>query len=172
MMTTDIYRNARTHIHFCTCRGAGDVLDNRMCGGNFTDFSHAFRIALQPYHFLHHSVVYVCVCMYAIVSKWMCLSVFEDIQNNEGKNKEAEHFSKWAGWIKCLSLSQTVTDSPCLLCVYMYTVSALAINVCCQKKDDEMVYTSGFCYNEANKSLSWFAVSRSRPRSDVFDSQN
>lgn len=105
MMTTDIYRNARTHIHFRTCRGAGDVLDNRMCGGNFTDFSHAFRIALQPYRFLHHSVVYVCV--YAIVSKWMCLSVFEDIQNNEGKNKEAEHFSKLAGWIKCLALSQS-----------------------------------------------------------------
>lgn len=91
-MTTDIYWNTRTHIHLRTCRGAGDVLDNRMCGGNFTDFSHAFRIALQPCCFLHHSVEYVCV--HAFVSKWMCLSVFEVIQNNEGKNKVAEHFSK------------------------------------------------------------------------------
>lgn len=68
-MTNDNYWNTGAHIHIRTCRGAGDVLDNRMCGGNFTGLSHAFRIAPQPYCFLHHSGVYICVCV--CVSKTM-----------------------------------------------------------------------------------------------------
>lgn len=50
-------------------RGARDVLDNRMWGGNLTALSHACRIALQPHCFLHHSIVCVsvCVCIYVCV---------------------------------------------------------------------------------------------------------
>lgn len=53
-----------------------------MCGGDFTGFSHAWRIALQPFCFLCRSVVHVCLCVYPR----LCLSALAHIQNGKGKN--------------------------------------------------------------------------------------
>lgn len=78
------HQSTRPH----TCRGAGDVLDSRMCLGNFTGFSHAFRIAPQPFSFLHRSGVRLCLCVYP----GLCLSILAHIQNSKGKNKEAGVF--------------------------------------------------------------------------------
>lgn len=63
-----------------TCRAA--VQDSRMCGGNFTGCSHAWRIALQPFCFLCRSVVHVCLCVYPR----LCLSALAHIQNGKGEN--------------------------------------------------------------------------------------
>lgn len=67
----------------CRARRAA-VQDSRMCGGNFTGFSHAWKIALQPFYFLHHSVVHVCLCMFPR----LCLSFLAHIQNGKGKNNQ------------------------------------------------------------------------------------
>lgn len=84
-MTNCNYWDTKTHIHMHT----GHVLDNRMCGGYFTGFSHSFRIAPQPYCFRLNSGVYICMCV--CVSKTvLCLSALADIQNSKSKNKEAE----------------------------------------------------------------------------------
>lgn len=109
---------ARPHA----CGRARDVLDNRMCGGNLTGFSHAFRIALQPCRFLQLSDVYVhvyaCARVFVYLRQHVCL-FWPRPRTIVTQTKKQWIFFDCARWFKCLTLA-SVTDSRPLFSVFFF----------------------------------------------------